>query len=48
MAAALLRAQREDSGDVAPWRFALERVRRQGVDVDRWVPSATLWREGDR
>lgn len=26
-----------------PWRFAIERVRRQGVDVDTWAPSATLW-----
>jgi len=29
---------------VAPWRFALERVRRHGVDVDTWTPADTLWR----
>jgi hypothetical protein len=28
---------------VEPWRFAIERTRRQGVDVDTWSPSATLW-----
>ncbi|HWS70957.1 MAG TPA: hypothetical protein VN605_02535, partial [Thermoanaerobaculia bacterium] len=28
---------------VEPWRFAIERVRRQGVDVDTWSPSASLW-----
>ncbi|HEY0157339.1 MAG TPA: hypothetical protein VGF28_08655 [Thermoanaerobaculia bacterium] len=28
---------------VEPWRFALERTRRQGVDVETWTPSATLW-----
>lgn len=27
-----------------PWRFALERLRCEGVDVDRWTPSAALWR----
>jgi len=26
-----------------PWRFAVERVRRLGVDVDTWTPSAALW-----
>jgi hypothetical protein len=29
---------------VEPWRFALERVRRMGVDVERWTPRETLWR----
>jgi hypothetical protein len=28
---------------IEPWRFAIERVRRHGVDVDTWTPSATLW-----
>jgi len=26
-----------------PWRFALERARRHGVDVATWTPSAALW-----
>ena len=28
---------------VEPWAFAIERVRRQGVDVETWTPSAALW-----
>jgi hypothetical protein len=28
-----------------PWRFALERVRLEGVDTETWTPSATLWKE---
>lgn len=28
---------------VEPWLFAIERARRQGVDVETWTPSATLW-----
>jgi hypothetical protein len=31
---------------VEPWRFAVERVRRHGVDVDTWTPADTLWRAG--
>ena len=27
-----------------PWRFALERVRLEGVDTDSWTPSALLWK----
>lgn len=34
-------ARREDA--VEPWRFAIERARRHGIDVDTWTPSATLW-----
>lgn len=26
-----------------PWRFAIERARRHGVDVETWTPSETLW-----
>ena len=37
-------AKRAGSPPVAPWRFALERVRRYGVDVDTWTPADTLWR----
>lgn len=28
---------------IEPWRFAIERARRHGVDVETWTPSATLW-----
>jgi hypothetical protein len=29
-----------------PWRFAVERARRHGVDVETWTPSAALWSSG--
>lgn len=28
---------------IEPWRFAMERARRQGIDVETWTPSAALW-----
>ena len=28
---------------VEPWRFAIERVRRHGIDVETWTPSPALW-----
>jgi hypothetical protein len=28
---------------VEPWRFAVERIRRAGVDPETWTPSPTLW-----
>jgi hypothetical protein len=36
--------ERNEEGRLAPWQFALERLRREGVDVDRWTPAAHLWR----
>lgn len=27
-----------------PWRFALDRVRLEGVDTDSWTPGALLWK----
>jgi hypothetical protein len=36
-------AKRAQTGAVEPSRFAIERVRRHGVDVDTWTP-ATVWR----
>lgn len=30
---------------VEPWRFALERLRLEGVDTDSWTPGALLFRE---
>lgn len=43
LAAALVAARGSGSPDLPGWRFALERLRREGVDVDRWTPSAALW-----
>ena len=30
--------------EIAAWQFARERVRRHGVDVERWTPTDALWR----
>ncbi len=38
----------EATAQLPPWRFALERMRSQGVDTDRWVPSARLWSDVSR
>lgn len=43
LAAAMIAAQRDPSPDLPPWRFALTRVRCEGVDVERWTPSTTMW-----
>lgn len=51
LAAALVQARAagaEAAAPLPPWRFALERVRCQGVDTDRWVPGAQLWPEASR
>lgn len=31
------------AGAVEPWRFAVERVCRHGVDTSTWTPTAALW-----
>ena len=31
---------------VEPWRFALERLRLEGVDTNSWTPGARLFRDG--
>jgi hypothetical protein len=41
---AALVAARGEAGPEA-WRYALERLHREGVDVERWTPSAALWRD---
>ena len=44
LGAAMSIAKSASGGDaVAPWRFAIERARRHGVDVETWTPSASLW-----
>jgi len=40
---ALSMAKAARAAAVEPWRFAIERVRRHGVDVATWTPSASLW-----
>jgi hypothetical protein len=42
LARALISARSTESAE--PWRFALERVRLEGVDTDTWTPGAMLWK----
>jgi hypothetical protein len=44
LAAALIAAQSQGGTDMEPRQFAVERLRREGVDVDHWTPSTSLWR----
>jgi len=44
LGAAIAFAKTSSRGTVEPWRFAVERVRRLGVDIERWTPAETLWR----
>ncbi len=48
LAAALITSRQYGDTDLPIWRFALERVRRLGVDVDRWIPSPTIWQKDSR
>ena len=44
LGAAIAFAKTSSHGAVEPWRFAIERVRRLGVDIERWTTAETLWR----
>jgi hypothetical protein len=44
LARALLSARAAAAG-VEPWRFAIDRLRLEGVDTDTWTPGALAWRE---
>jgi hypothetical protein len=39
----LLAARRANANGVEPSRFALERLRLDGVDVETWIPDAKIW-----
>jgi hypothetical protein len=43
LASALVAARGAGPDGMAPWEFALARLRREGVDVDRWIPSSAIW-----
>lgn len=45
LATALLAAKSAQSRAVEPWRFALERVRLEGVDTRTWTPTRSIWLE---
>jgi hypothetical protein len=40
----LSRALLSSRSEPEPWRFALERIRLEGVDTDTWTPGALLWK----
>lgn len=44
LAVALLDA-RAHGAELPPWRFAVERLRLEGVDTDTWTPRQTMWHE---
>ncbi len=44
LAAALITARDDKSGGIEPWRFALERLRLDGVDPQNFMPLA-IWPE---
>lgn len=43
LASALSIAKNARNSSIAPWQFAIERVRRRGVDVTTWAPTSALW-----
>jgi hypothetical protein len=43
LGSALAIAKREQSAAIPAWRFALERLRLEGVDVTTWAPGSELW-----
>jgi hypothetical protein len=46
LASAMIAAQSDAAPDVEPARYALERLRLDGVDVDGWAPSHGSWWNG--
>lgn len=45
LARSILDARRSEGSAMEPWRFAVERLRLDGVDPATWTPGALLWRE---
>ena len=41
----LLSARQAAVPGAEPWRFALDRLRLEGIDTDTWTPGALLWKE---
>jgi hypothetical protein len=48
LAVALLSAKVAAPGPLAPWQFALERLRLEGIDTTTWSPARNLWEETSR
>ena len=47
LVAALLIAKADSDSSLEPWQFALERIRMEGVDVETWAPSESIWHNSD-
>jgi hypothetical protein len=45
LAVALLAGKNAEGSGVESWRFALERLRLEGVDTDSWTPGSMLFRD---
>lgn len=45
LAVALLSAKAAATDAVEPWRFALDRLRLDGVDTTSWAPTPAIWRD---
>jgi hypothetical protein len=45
LAVALLSAKSAATDAVEPWRFALDRLRFDGVDTTTWIPTPAIWRD---
>lgn len=43
LASAMIAARSSDDPSMPPWQFAMERLRREGVDTEHWTPSALIW-----
>jgi hypothetical protein len=43
LARAILAAKMAPACKIEPWRFALERLRLEGVDIETWTPVYTTW-----
>lgn len=41
--AAALQTAAAGGGSVPPWRYALDRLRLEGLDTERWIPGQKMW-----
>lgn len=49
LATALLLAKASAPTEIAPWRFAMDRLRLEGIDTETWTPTRALtWAEAAR
>ncbi len=46
LARAILRARALPQVEAEPWLIALDRLRLEGVDVEAWLPSESIWTSG--